>query len=134
MDSENSHEINASLGSEVLRRFNVVLNLPNNETYLSPNNCFGKPFNYNMSGIEVITPVPDARTYIVSRVRTNSAAEAAGIRTGDELLSINGVSISAFDLDGIYSSLLGREGKKIKLRFMRDTEIIEVTFRLEKII
>jgi hypothetical protein len=134
INSEDSPEINASLGSEVLSRFNLVLNLPKNEIYLSPNNCYGREFNYNMSGIDVITPVPDARTYVVSRVRMNSAAELAGLKTGDELLSINGEDVSAFDLDGIYSSLLGREGKKITLRFLRDTEIIKVSFRLEKYI
>ena len=132
--SEDFPDRNASLGSEVLRCFNLVLNFPAGEIGFIPNEYFGKEFRYNMSGIEVIASITDNRKCIVSGVRVHSTAKAAGIQCGDELLAIDGVAVSAFDLDGVYNSLLGREGKKIRLTLRRDQEILKLTFQLEKYI
>ena len=44
---------NGSLGGEVLKRFNWILDYKNQKVYFSKNNFFSKPFNYNMSGIEI---------------------------------------------------------------------------------
>ncbi len=42
---------NGSLGGEILRRFNVVFNYPQNRITLRKNGNFKAPFRYNMSGI-----------------------------------------------------------------------------------
>lgn len=52
-NSEILKERNGSIGGEIFKRFNVFFNYPKNEIYLKKNNNFSKPFNYNMSGIEV---------------------------------------------------------------------------------
>lgn len=44
---------NGSLGGEVIKRFNWVLDYENQTVYFKKNNLFDKPFNYNMSGIEI---------------------------------------------------------------------------------
>jgi hypothetical protein len=44
---------NGSLGGGILKRFNWFLDYENNKVYFKKNNLFDKPFNYNMSGIEV---------------------------------------------------------------------------------
>lgn len=44
---------NGSLGGEVLKRFNWILDYENQKVYFKKNNYFDKPFNYNMAGIEV---------------------------------------------------------------------------------
>jgi len=44
---------NGSLGGEVIKRFNWVLDYENQIVYFKKNNLFDKPFNYNMSGIEI---------------------------------------------------------------------------------
>ena len=44
---------NGSLGGEVTMRFNWVLDYKNNKFYFQRNDFFYKPFNFNMSGIEV---------------------------------------------------------------------------------
>lgn len=44
---------NGSLGGEVLKRFNWILDYENQKIYFKRNNYFDKPFNYNMAGIEV---------------------------------------------------------------------------------
>lgn len=44
---------NGSLGGEILKRFNIVFNYPNNTIMLKKNSYFKTPFHYNMSGIEL---------------------------------------------------------------------------------
>ena len=91
-------------------------------------------FRYNMSGLEVMTPVPDQRKYMIARVRDDSRAALAGVRAGDEIISINGVQVSAYNLDQVYKSMLGREGKKIRMIMQRKQEKIRLSFRLEEYI
>lgn len=44
---------NGSIGGEVLKRFNIVFDYPNNKITLRKNMNFKMPFHYNMSGIEL---------------------------------------------------------------------------------
>lgn len=44
---------NGSLGSGIMRRFDVIFDYPNSKLYLKRNKFFDEPFNYNMSGMEV---------------------------------------------------------------------------------
>jgi hypothetical protein len=42
-----------SVGSEILKRFSVVFDYPNQKMFLRKNNDFYSPFSYNKSGIEI---------------------------------------------------------------------------------
>jgi len=42
-----------SVGSEILKRFSVVLDYPNQKMFLRKNSNFHSPFNYNKSGVEL---------------------------------------------------------------------------------
>ncbi len=44
---------NGSLGGEILKRFNWILNYETKNFYFKKNKLFDEAFNYNMSGIEV---------------------------------------------------------------------------------
>lgn len=44
---------NGSVGSEILKRFNVIFDYQNSVIYLKKNSNFDEPFNYNMSGLEI---------------------------------------------------------------------------------
>jgi hypothetical protein len=44
---------NGTLGGEILRRFNIVFNYPDNKIHLRKNSNFGEPFRFNMSGVEL---------------------------------------------------------------------------------
>ena len=51
-DMDRFGDRNGSLGGEVLKRFNMVVDYPNNRITLRKNANFGKPYQYNLSGIE----------------------------------------------------------------------------------
>ena len=42
---------NGSLGGEILKRFNIILDYPNSKITLKRNRFFSNPFYYNLSGI-----------------------------------------------------------------------------------
>ena len=42
-----------SLGSEILRRFTVIVDYPNRKLYLKKNRNFQDPFHFNMSGLDI---------------------------------------------------------------------------------
>ena len=44
---------NGSIGSEVLKRFNILFDYKNLKMYIKSNTNFKEPFNYNMCGIEI---------------------------------------------------------------------------------
>ena len=62
---------------------------------------------------------------VIGEVVPNSAAQAAGIQVGDEVVSINGVRVSVWieDVEKIRNS----EGKELKLGLIRDGQEITVT-------
>jgi membrane-associated protease RseP (regulator of RpoE activity) len=62
---------------------------------------------------------------VIGEVVPNSAAQAAGIQVGDEVVSINGVKVSVWieDVEKIRNS----EGKELELGLIRDGQEITVT-------
>ena len=42
-----------SIGAEIIKRFSVIFDYPNNQIYLKKNSHFQTLFNYNMSGLEI---------------------------------------------------------------------------------
>ena len=62
---------------------------------------------------------------VIGEVIPNSAAQAAGIQVGDEVVSINGVKVSVWieDVEKIRNS----EGKELELGLIRDGQEITVT-------
>ena len=50
---KNLGDRNGSVGGEILKRFDIVFNYPNNQISLRKNGNFAAPFHYNISGIAV---------------------------------------------------------------------------------
>ncbi|WP_299757228.1 aspartyl protease family protein [uncultured Pontibacter sp.] len=122
---------NGNLGSAILKRFTVIFDYPNERIIFSPNRRFKEPFNYNMAGFEVSTPLPGANFYVVSNVVEDSPAKTVGMQAGDQLLHINGRSCNELQLQELLNMLDSKPGRKLKLRLKRQEEIIDVNFVLQ---
>lgn len=120
-----------SLGSEVLKRFKVIFNYQENYMMLRPNKFYRKPFNYNISGIEVTTPVPGIPIYEISKVRENSPAEKAGLSRGDQIIMINGVNATNFSLDEIIDIFQNKEGRRLRVFVQRYNKYIKAEFMMD---
>ncbi len=150
-----------SVGNELLRRFKVIFDYPNNVVYLQKNRNFDKFYYLNMSGLEIIhdgikyekeeVPVylkKDGGTeirmdnslqyrfvlknmYKIATVRVGSPAAIAGLKPDDKVLKINGRSASSFSLETIHTLFKSEEGKEIRFKIERDGQMMEYTFFLK---
>lgn len=103
---------NGSLGGEVLRRFKVIFHYQQEAIFLRANKNFKDDFSYNLSGIDLVTPIPSLPLYMVSKVRKGSIAEKAGIVEGDILDKVNGKRVEDMTLNEILI-LLERDSKLV---------------------
>ncbi|MEO0898163.1 MAG: PDZ domain-containing protein [Bacteroidota bacterium] len=119
-----------NIGSDVMSRFKVVFDYFNNKVYLKKNSDFKKPFDYNNSGLEIITLGAQYENFMIAYVRPNSPAAKAGVQKNDVLMSVNGSPVSGMKIDQVYGDLIRREGKAVRLKLRRGQKIIKTRFVL----
>ena len=125
---------NGSLGSEILKRFNLIIDYPNNELKIRPNSNFNQAFTQNLSGLEILVPFTGLPIFKVETVREDSPAWRAGLRADDELVNINGINVNKLGLDETYHILHSRPGKRINIQVFRNGEPLYFSFKLEEYI
>ncbi len=120
-----------NIGSDILSRFHVVLDYLRKRVYLKRNLNYKKPFSYNMSGLEFISGGPAFDTFIITYVRPNSPAEAAGIKVNDQVISLNGKVSDEMNIEQIYGNLSRGEGRRVWIKLRRGSEVIKASFKLQ---
>lgn len=124
-----------SIGSEVLRRFDITFDYNNSRIYLRRNSDYRDPFQYNMSGLSVIrdlsTSIP---TFIIESVEENSPAGKAGLQIGDQIVRFNGAGQESLSLNMINYVLKLKEGKRVRMTILRDGVRLKKEFRLKSLI
>ncbi len=125
---------NGSVGSEILKRFNLIIDYSNHQISLKKNTYYKSVFTQNLSGMEVIAPVPELHTYLVDEVRKGSPAESAGIQKDDILLYINSVPVKKLSLSEIYGILQSKPGRKIIIQYRRGDQQFKTKLILEDFI
>lgn len=123
---------NGTIGSELLRRFHVIIDYHNQKISLKKNRYFSDPFNYNLSGLEVQKPFLTLPIYEVYQVSEGSPADLAGIKPGDQIVRINHSDATAYTLNEINLLLRRKEGAKIKMKLSRNGETYKTKFVLSK--
>jgi hypothetical protein len=116
---------NGAIGGEVLSRFQVVFDFPREKIYLKPNHTFRKNSYYNMSGISLKATGPILREFVVTEVRGQSSAFRVGIKVGDKIFSINNTLTSEMDLSEINTYFNTTPGKKLTMKIIRGSELID---------
>jgi predicted aspartyl protease len=119
---------NGTLGGEILSRFIVVINFPQEKIYLKPNSEFNKDFYFNLSGVSVRAKGSSLSAFEVSEVRPASAGERAGVMPGDNLVAINNIPARELKLNQINAMFNSKPGRKLRLEISRGGErkIIEL--------
>jgi hypothetical protein len=120
------------LGNGVLKRFNVFIDLQQKMMSLEPNRLYHDQFEVNCSGLELVTDDAFQRV-IIDHVYSGSPAEEAGLEVGDEIVQINGASVSDFQLPQI-RSMLSQDGEEIEILIDREGELHNYLFILQPLI
>ncbi|MDQ3908319.1 MAG: PDZ domain-containing protein, partial [Acidobacteriota bacterium] len=121
------------IGTEVFRRFRVVIDYAHGRLILSPNRFFGEPYETDMSGLDLVAEGEDFRSYRVERVAPNSPASDAGVRVGDLLSEIDGRAASSLTLDEI-TRMFERAGRDYQLTLRRGDQTLSVKIKTRRMI
>ncbi|HEX6914923.1 MAG TPA: aspartyl protease family protein, partial [Chitinophagaceae bacterium] len=116
------------IGNDLLRRFNVVLNYPDQSIHLLPNKYFSTPFDYSYTGLGIYM---DEGDIVVDDVIKGSPGEKAGFKQGDVILSIeNNFSRNI----QVYRTLLQSVDSNVKVIVMRNGEAIMLSLNVRNIL
>lgn len=129
--SDYENERSGSLGADILNRFTVVFDYHGNRMILKPNSNYKNDFQYNLSGIDISTPLPDFPVFEISKIRKGSPAWIAGLEEGDQIVTINGIETSEYKLSNIVQLLQSRAGKKLHVGIKRQNQNFSAKFTLE---
>ncbi|HST51351.1 MAG TPA: aspartyl protease family protein [Pyrinomonadaceae bacterium] len=119
------------VGGEMLRRFTLVLDYSTSRMLLRPNAYFSEPYEVDMSGLELVTKPDDFKAIMIKSVLANYPAAKAGLREGDEIVSIDGRPASEYNLD-ILTKMFKRDGKVYLLTVRRGSRLMKVRMKTKR--
>ncbi|HOW24939.1 MAG TPA: aspartyl protease family protein [Bacteroidales bacterium] len=121
-----------AIGGDILSRFHLFIDYNGKRLYVKRNFSFSKPFEFNLSGMEIAADGIELNRYTVVRILPQSPADRAGIVPGDKIVMFNGRSTEEMTLNELNHQLRIKPGKKIWLRLERDGKWIKRSFALER--
>jgi len=104
------------IGNDILRRFNVVINYPQQEIYIRPNKHFLDSFDYSYTGLGFYL-INGAIT--VTDIIKNSPAEKAGFKYGDIIIGVEGNFSNNIQ---VYKTLLQNAKARLRVLIMRNSQ------------
>ena len=123
-----------TVGGDLLGRFSVTIDYSRQMLYLKPNVNHKSPFEYNMSGFDIIGTGDFYEKIEVVNVIEKSPAYNSGLRIGDIIVQINGLSGKALTVNDLNTILRARPGKIIRLIILRNKEKLRLKFHLKRLI
>ncbi|MEO6455134.1 MAG: aspartyl protease family protein [Ginsengibacter sp.] len=115
------------LGSEILKKFNIIFNYKKKEIHLLPNSHFREGFEYSYTGLSLF--FIDGKV-VIDAVISGSPADKAKFKKDDVILSID----RNFSNDiNQYKDLLQSVNDKVKVLVMRNNVLFQIELRVGKI-
>lgn len=123
---------NGSLGNPIFRKFNVLFDYKSNAIYLKALSNYIEPFEYDMSGMDLVAAGNEYNRYVVTRVERQSAADEFGLEIGDEIIGINFNPAAKMSLEEIIKILSSKEGRTLFVEVKRGEESFGGVLTLKK--
>jgi|GEM_PF-4445388 hypothetical protein len=120
------------LGNEFLRKFTVIIDYRNKQLYLRPNAEYFSPCRNSNLGMR-LSKMPGHKSYSVNSLYEGTPISMAGIRLGDEILSINGILTESISEAEMNSIQLSPVGTKLMFRIQRKNVVFDKAITIENI-
>jgi hypothetical protein len=121
-----------SMGIDILKKFNMIIDYQNSVLYLKPDIYFHQPFEHDMSGIEYYADGPGLKHIIINSVDRGSAAADAGLQKGDEIVSINFKSVQEMSIEQIDNAFRTKDDQSVLLVIFHDNQYDKVILTLKR--
>jgi len=125
--------VSGFLGSNLLHRFNIVIDFRRERVILRPNSHFQDPDDYDMTGMAIRARGSDLGEFYVYSVIADSPAEAAGIQAGDLLVAIDGRPTTGLRLEDVTRPLT-QAGVEREVTLSRNGQPRKVKLLLRKLL
>jgi predicted aspartyl protease len=133
-DSGYLNKRNGLLGSEILSRFNFIIDFTKEKLYLQPNRFFKQKFNYDKSGLVLIAGGNNLSLFTIHQILPNSPAAEAGLQKGDQIVRLNLIPTRFYSLGEINRKFQSRTGKVHHIIYMRNGIKMKTTLKLRDLI
>jgi hypothetical protein len=124
-------EKEGNLGQGLLRRFNLLFDIPNKRIIFEPNQHLDEPFEFNMAGFQFIR-TKDGH-FRITHIIPNSPASQSELEEGDQIININGKPSNQYTYDDL-DDILSLEGTLVKLVIFHRGKEKEVHIELRQLI
>jgi len=115
------------IGNDLLRRFNIILNYPDQSIHLKPNNHFNDPFDYSYTGLGIY--LIDGQIKVVDIIE-GSPGQKAGFKIDDIIFSIeNNASNNIQAYKNLFQNSIG----KIKVIVLRNSVPVLLNIQVKDI-
>lgn len=123
---------NGSIGSQLLKKFNVIFDYKNGFMYLKPNLNYSLKFEHDMSGLELFVGGDDLNRIFINRVEENSPADLLGIEKNDEITTINFKKAADMGIDEITALFQSANNKNIYLEYIHNNVLNRIILTLKR--
>jgi hypothetical protein len=120
--------VNGLVGNDLMRRFNQVINYPDQMIYLTPNSHYREPFDYSYTGMNYYFI---GGKVVVTDIHQGSPAEKAGFLPGDVLIGIDHHFTNDIQQ---YKALLQHAGEKLKVLVLRKDQLVQLTLKVASVL
>ena len=126
-------EFGGVIGSEVLRRFKLIIDYSRKRIIFEPSKQINEPYEFDMSGASLVAGGEGFKTFKVRSLIENSPATDANLRVGDVIIAINGKPTAEMTI-GQIRQMFKRVSQTYKLSVKRDKSLSQITLKTRRII
>lgn len=122
-----------NIGGLILRRFKVIFDYSRKRMILEPSKNFGEAFEFDMSGLGLVSDSPQFKLVKINRVMEASPASEAGLKIDDLILEVDGRAASEYTLHRL-REMFKKEGKQYRLKIKRGEETLQAQLKTRRLI
>lgn len=114
-----------TIGSQLLCRFNLIIDFTGKKFCFKPNSNFRNPFIYNIAGVEVALSIDLLPQVEIINVWKNSPGEVAGLRPCDIITRIDNEWLFALNITQVRAFFEKPSRHPLKIIYVRNDKIFE---------